>query len=67
MVNTYAGGQPAGNGTFVPGIDIIDAKLDATLAGKTDVDVIVTTTVGTTILSSKPGIKVSCTSSLVRQ
>jgi len=66
LVNSYAGGQPGGSGALVPGIDIIDAKLDATLAGKTDVDVIVTTTVGTTILSSKAGIKVSFTSSLLR-
>ncbi len=62
LTNTYAGGQPAGNGALTPGIDIIDAKLDATLAGKTDVDVVVTTTVNGVSTSSKAGIKVSFTS-----
>ncbi len=62
LTNTYVGGQPAGNGAFTPGIDIIDAKLDATLAGKTDVDVVVTTTVNSVSTSSKAGIKVSFTS-----
>ncbi|MEO6725007.1 MAG: IPT/TIG domain-containing protein, partial [Blastocatellia bacterium] len=62
LTNTYAGGQPAGNGAFTPGIDIIDAKLDATLAGKTDVDVVVTITVNGVSTSSKAGIKVSFTS-----
>jgi uncharacterized protein (TIGR03437 family) len=62
LTNTYAGGQPAGNGALTPGLDIIDAKLDATLAGKTDVDVVVTTTVGTLSTVSKAGIKVSFTS-----
>jgi uncharacterized protein (TIGR03437 family) len=42
-----------------PGIDIIDVKLTSALAGKTDVDVIVTTTVGTADRSSKAGVKIS--------
>lgn len=58
LTNNFAGAQPGGS----PGIDIIDAKLTQALLGKTDVDVIVTTTVGTTNISSKTGIKVSFTS-----
>lgn len=61
LTNTFAGAQPAGAGV-TPGIDIIDAKLTSALAGKTDVDVIVTTTVGAISASSKSGIKVSFTS-----
>ncbi len=59
LTNSFAGAQP---NAPVPGTDIIDAKLTAALAGKTDVDVIVTTTVGSTTTSSKSGIKVSFTS-----
>jgi uncharacterized protein (TIGR03437 family) len=62
LTNVYAGAQPAGNGTFVPGVDIVDAKLDPSLAGKTDVDVIVTATAGTVTTSSNTGIKISFTS-----
>jgi hypothetical protein len=46
----------------VPGVDIIDAKLDPSLAGMTDVDVIVTATAGTVTTSSNAGIKISFTS-----
>lgn len=60
LTNVFAGAQPAG-ADVVPGIDIIDAKLDVTLAGKTDVDVLVTTTITSTgaTFTSKAGIKVS--------
>lgn len=58
LTNTFAGSQPGG----APGIDIIDATLTQALLGKTDVDVIVTATVGTTNITSKTGIKVSFTS-----
>jgi uncharacterized protein (TIGR03437 family) len=61
LTNTFAGGQPSSSGS-TPGIDIIDAKLTQALAGKTDVDVIVTTTVGTLTATSRTGIKVSFTS-----
>ncbi|MCI0339521.1 MAG: hypothetical protein L0226_18260 [Acidobacteria bacterium] len=43
------------------GGDLVDVNLAPSLAGKTDVDVIVTTTVGTTNKSSKVGIKISFT------
>lgn len=59
LTNTFAGGQPNGSGGTVPGSDIIDAKLVPSLAGKADVDVIVTTTVGTASTSSKVGVKAS--------
>lgn len=62
LTNVFAGGQPAGGGAITPGVDIIDAKLTAALAGKTDVDVIVTTTSAGKSFSSKAGIKVSFTS-----
>lgn len=62
LTNVFAGGQPAGGGAITPGLDIIDAKLTAALAGKTDVDVIVTTTSAGKSFSSKAGIKVSFTS-----
>lgn len=62
LTNNFAGGQPNGSGSTVPGIDLIEAKLTSALSGKTDVDVIVTTTVGTISTSSKTGIKVSFTS-----
>jgi len=58
----FAGGQPAGGGATVPGVDLIDAKLAPALAGKTDVDVIVTAKVGDKTFTSKAGIKVSFTS-----
>jgi hypothetical protein len=45
-----------------PGIDLIEAKLVPDLAGKTDVDVIVTATVGGKDFVSKAGIKISFTS-----
>ncbi|MBK9708036.1 MAG: PD40 domain-containing protein [Acidobacteria bacterium] len=41
------------------GIDQIEAKLASSLAGKTDVDIVVTVTVGTVAYVSKTGIKVS--------
>ncbi len=52
----FSGAQP---NTF--GIDIIDANLVPSLANRTDVDVIVTTTVGSTTKASKAGVKVSFT------
>jgi uncharacterized protein (TIGR03437 family) len=45
-----------------PGLDLIEAKLVPDLAGKTDVDVIVTATVGGQDFVSKAGIKISFTS-----
>ncbi len=51
---TFAGAQ-----TGVPGVDIIDLKLVPALAGRTDVDVIVTTTVNSVGKVSKSGIKIS--------
>ncbi|MGE0127340.1 MAG: hypothetical protein AB7U82_04460 [Blastocatellales bacterium] len=62
LTNVFAGGQPAGGGATTPGIDIIDAKLTPALAGKTDVDVIVTATSADKTFTSKVGIKVSFTS-----
>ncbi len=53
LVSTYFGGFNA------LGIDIVESRLVPSLAGKTDVDVIVKTTVGTTARDSKAGIKVS--------
>jgi len=61
LTNVFVGGQPAGGGATVPGIDIIDATLTPDLAGKTDVDVIVTATSASTSVVSKAGIKVSFT------
>jgi uncharacterized protein (TIGR03437 family) len=54
LTPTFAGAQP---NAF--GIDIIDVKLTPALAGRADVDVIVTTTVGTTNRPSKAGVKIS--------
>ena len=54
LTPTFAGAQMG-----VPGVDIIDLKLVPALAGRADVDVIVTTTVGTTGKASKSGIKIS--------
>ncbi|QQS46123.1 MAG: PD40 domain-containing protein [Acidobacteriota bacterium] len=51
---TFAGAQAG-----VPGADIIDLKLVPALAGRTDVDVIVTTTVNSVGKVSKSGIKIS--------
>jgi hypothetical protein len=62
LTNVFVGGQPNGGGGAVPGTDIIDAKLTSALAGKTDVDVIITTTSGDKTFTSKVGIKVSFTS-----
>lgn len=62
LTNVFAGGQPAGGGATVPGVDIIDAKLTPDLAGKTDVDVIITTTAADKTFTSKAGIKISFTS-----
>jgi uncharacterized protein (TIGR03437 family) len=45
-----------------PGLDLIFASLAPALAGKTDVDVIVTAKVGDNTFTSKAGIKVSFTS-----
>jgi uncharacterized protein (TIGR03437 family) len=53
LVSTYFGGFNA------LGVDSIEAKLVPALAGKTDVDLIVKTTVGSTGRDSKAGIKVS--------
>lgn len=58
LVNIFAGAQPTLGGS-IPGIDIIDARLTPALANRTDVDVIVTTKVGTTEKASKAGVKVS--------
>ncbi len=57
--NVFVGGQPNGSGGTVPAIDMIDAKLKPALAGKADLDVIITTTVGTLERASKSGVKVS--------
>ena len=57
--NVFVGGQPNGSGGTVPAIDMIDAKLKPALAGKTDQDVIITTTAGTLERSSRSGVKVS--------
>lgn len=54
LTPTFSGAQA---GTF--GVDIIDVKLVPSLAGRTDVDVIVTATVGTIERASKAGIKIS--------
>ena len=54
LTPTFAGAQAG-----VPGVDIIDLKLVPALAGRADVDVVVTTTVGTTSKASKSGIKIS--------
>ena len=62
LEKTYVGGQPGTGGSLVPGIDMIDAKLKPELAGKTDVDAIVTTTSNSVSRSSKTGVKVSFTS-----
>ncbi|MFN0112595.1 MAG: hypothetical protein ACKVZH_27370 [Blastocatellia bacterium] len=59
LENTYVGGQPAGNGALTPGIDIIHAKLKPELAGKADVDVVITTTAAATDRATKAGVKVS--------
>ena len=62
LEKTYVGGQPGTGGALIPGIDMIDAKLKPELAGKTDVDAIVTTTSNSVSRSSKTGVKVSFTS-----
>lgn len=59
LENVFAGGQPNGSGGTVPGIDMIDAKLKPALGGKTDVDVIITTTAKSVDKVSKSGIKIS--------
>ncbi|MGH9802598.1 MAG: hypothetical protein ACRD82_19710, partial [Blastocatellia bacterium] len=59
LENTFVGGQPGAGGAVTPGIDIIHAKLKPELAGKTDVDVIITTTATTLVRASKAGVKVS--------
>lgn len=59
LTTTFVGGQPDGSGGSAFGTDIIDAKLAPALAGKTDVDVIVTTKTAAGDKSSKTGIKVS--------
>ncbi|MDX2040736.1 MAG: hypothetical protein SF097_05780 [Acidobacteriota bacterium] len=59
LENVFVGGQPNGSGGTVPAIDMIDAKLKPALAGKADLDVIITTTVGTLERASKSGVKVS--------
>ena len=51
---TFSGGQ-----TGIYGIDVIDLKLIPALAGKADVDVIITTKVGTVSRISKSGVKIS--------
>lgn len=62
LVNVYVGGQPAGGGNFVPGIDVIDATLDPSLAGMADVDIVVTATVNSVNTVTKTGIKTTFTS-----
>lgn len=59
LEKTYVGGQPGTGGSLVPGIDMIDAKLTSALAGKTDVDIIITTTAASLDRVSKAGVKVS--------
>lgn len=59
LEKTYVGGQPGSGGALVPGIDMIDAKLKPELAGKTDVDIVITTTAATVDHSSIAGVKVS--------
>jgi uncharacterized protein (TIGR03437 family) len=56
LTPTFSGPQPN-----VFGIDLIDVKLVPSLAGRTDVDVMVTATEGTTNRTSKAGIKISFT------
>jgi uncharacterized protein (TIGR03437 family) len=57
LTTTFDGGLPG-----VPGTDIIEARLDPALAGKTDLDAIITAKVGDKTFTSKAGIKVSFTS-----
>lgn len=57
LTTTFDGGLPG-----VPGTDIIEARLDPALAGKTDVDAVITAKVGDNTFTSKVGIKVSFTS-----
>jgi uncharacterized protein (TIGR03437 family) len=59
LENVFVGGQPAGGGALVPGVDIIDAKLKPELAGKADVDVVITTTAKSLERISKAGVKIS--------
>lgn len=59
LENVFVGGQPAGGGALVPGVDIIDAKLKPELAGKADVDVVITTTAKSLERISKGGVKIS--------
>ncbi len=54
LITTYDGPLPG-----IPGVDILEARLDPALAGKTDLDAIITATVGDKTFSSKAGIKVS--------
>jgi uncharacterized protein (TIGR03437 family) len=61
LTNVFVGGQPAGGGATMPGIDIIDATLTSALKGQTDVDVVVSTTSAGQTYTSKAGIKVSFT------
>lgn len=56
VTTTFTGGQ-----TGIYGVDIIDLKLVPALAGKTDVDVIVTTKVGEVSRITKSGVKISFT------
>ena len=58
ITTVTAGPQPGS-----PGNDIIDLRLVPALLGKTDVDVVVTTKVGSVTKSSRTGVKVSFTSS----
>lgn len=55
LVTRYYGGFDE----FGPGVDAVIANLVPALAGKTDVDIIIKTTVGATNRDSKAGIKVS--------
>lgn len=59
LENVFVGGQPNGSGGTTPGIDMIDAKLKPALAGKADLDVIITTTASSLDRASKSGVKVS--------
>ncbi len=62
LTPTFAGALPGAGGSSTPGIDIIEAKLVPALSGRTDIDVIVTATVGGSDFPSKAGIKISFTS-----
>ncbi len=59
LETVFAGGQPSGNGATIPGVDIIDVKLKPELAGKTNADVVITTTVKSVDRASRIGVNTS--------